>query len=168
MFANFVNQRNSRTFPTVYFVTSGNAYYFLSTDIGELQTFPHAKRLEMQIHEFFDRIYQLLCPPAKKRGYIVEMFANFVKHRKSRRFPIALFCHIWQGILLLKHWYWRAANISTRETSRNASSRSLRHVNIQLYSISVIIKGMMIFGLLYFRWDMWQTLFAGQPRVRSC
>ena len=51
MVANFANPKNSRTCLEV----SGKAQCYISIDSGESRTlFPQAKRLEMQIREFFD------------------------------------------------------------------------------------------------------------------
>ena len=59
MFANYVNLRNSGTFPTAYFLTSGKTQFYLSTNFSNLRTFPYAKCLEMQIRQRFDTHFYL-------------------------------------------------------------------------------------------------------------
>ena len=54
MFANFANPRNLQTFPAAYIFMSGKVTFYLSTDFGDLRTFPHAQRPELQIGKLID------------------------------------------------------------------------------------------------------------------
>ena len=83
MFAKFAILRNSQTFPAVYFVMSSKAQFYPSIDFGDSQSFPQAKRLEMQIRKLINtRKYPLIQHVTK--GY-------FFRFKKIKMYQYELF-----------------------------------------------------------------------------